>query len=280
MIAVALRELRGLLAALVKGPRIGRTRLACCVAAASLACTLGFGAPAALAWEYVTGPPQVSPQPWQPMALPRGKAPIEGRHAFTLSVSSGYCSGEPPTRIDHVKVVERPKTAARPFKSAVITAFVLRPAPTEVVGSINPGEPSPGCADIGERLTRRIKLKRPVESLFLYDGSYCPPRRAWPEPSTRSGLSQGGARCKRGCREGSVCHKGKVQRSASAPTLHLPPVRGRGWLELAAPTSFAGKVEHGLNPTWRSGRNSSVCRIRKPSGYDDATRSSSPKSAK
>jgi hypothetical protein len=158
---------------------LGRTGLACSVAAVSFACAFGVGAPAASAWEYVTGPPKVEAEAWQPLPLPSGKPRIEGR-ALTLSVMTGYCGGEPPRRIDHVKVVERPTTGERPFKSAVISVFVLQPAPREVVGPVNPGEPIPACSGLGQRLVRRIKLERPVDGLFLYDGSFSPPRRAWP----------------------------------------------------------------------------------------------------
>jgi hypothetical protein len=36
------------------------------------------------------------------------------------------------------------------------------------------------CSGLGWGRTPRIKLKRPPKSLFLYDGSYSPPRRVWP----------------------------------------------------------------------------------------------------
>jgi hypothetical protein len=38
----------------------------------------------------------------------------------------------------------------------------------------------PACAGIGQQLVEHVKLKRPVADLILFDGSYCPPRRAWP----------------------------------------------------------------------------------------------------
>jgi hypothetical protein len=141
---------------------------------------LGVVAGAASAWEYVAGPPKVSVQPWTAATFRDDDSPLIARRAFTISVTSGYCSGEPPTQIDHVRVIERPKTAARPFRSAVVTSFVLQPAPIEVVGTVNPDEPSPGCAGLGQLLQSRVKFKRPLEHLILYDGSYSPPRRAWP----------------------------------------------------------------------------------------------------
>ncbi len=88
--------------------------------------------------------------------------------------------GEPPPRFDHVEVAERPKAVRKPFKSAVITAYVRFPAPLEVEGTVNPDEPRPACGGIGMSIFRRIKLKRPVDGLLLYDGSFSPPRRLWP----------------------------------------------------------------------------------------------------
>jgi hypothetical protein len=104
-----------------------------------------------------------------------------GERIFYFSVSSGYCLGEPKPEIDHVELVERPKTSKRPFKSAVITVFLRFPAPTEVIGSVNPDEPQPGCAGIGLGILSRIKLKRNVDDLALFDGSFAPPRRSWPQ---------------------------------------------------------------------------------------------------
>jgi hypothetical protein len=150
------------------------------VATAFLSALLAAAATVASAWEYVAGPPKVGARPWTATAFRGDNAPLISRHALTISVTSGYCAGEPPTQIDHVRMIERPKTAARPFRSAVVTPFVLQPAPIEVVGTVNPDEPLPGCAGLGQLLQSRIKFKRPLEHLILYDGSYSPPRRAWP----------------------------------------------------------------------------------------------------
>ncbi len=164
----------------------------CCLLAT--ACALGALAPVALGWEFVKGPPKVESAPWHPL-----QAPSEPRtHALGLSISSGYCVGEPPPRFDHVKVIERPKTAKNPSGSAVITAYVRFPAPTEVEGEVKPGKPQPACAGIGVGIFKRINLKRPVEGLVLYDGSFSPPRRVRlqksartiaPRPSSRLDLS-------------------------------------------------------------------------------------------
>lgn len=126
------------------------------------------------AWRFVSGLAKVEVARWR---LGRGKRvpPVKGK-TLTIGVLTGYCLGEPRPVIDHIRVVERPETVKRPFKSAVITAFVRFPAPTEVVGTVNEGEPVPGCAGLGYGLSRRIKLKRPVRRLFIFDGNRSPPR--------------------------------------------------------------------------------------------------------
>jgi hypothetical protein len=134
----------------------------------------------ALGWEYRQGPPKVEASAWTVSLLPDRKPAIEGERTLTLYTAGGYCIGEPPPQIDHVKVIERPKTEERPYKSAVITVFLLHPAPSEVVGEVQPGEPVPACAGLGWNGTKRIKLKRPVRDLRLYDGSADPPRLRWP----------------------------------------------------------------------------------------------------
>jgi hypothetical protein len=72
-------------------------------------------------------PVEIKPAPWQPW--PEGRhqlGSVEG-HSFRLLVDGGFCAGEERSKIDHVRVVERPKTKGRPFKSAVITGFKYRP---------------------------------------------------------------------------------------------------------------------------------------------------------
>jgi hypothetical protein len=148
---------------------------ACCLLIAVYA--IGALAPVASGWEFVPGPPKVEPAPWHPLL----EAPRNSRtHVLGLSISTGYCAGEPPPRVDHVKVIERAKTAKNPSKSVVITAYVRFPAPMEVEGEVKPGEPQPGCAGIGVGIFKRIKLKRPIEGMLLFDGSFSPPRRVRP----------------------------------------------------------------------------------------------------
>ena len=141
-------------------------------------------APSVSAMEYEEVPAEVKPAPIVAGQLSGGNLPTTtpGRRTFTFSVPSGFCVGSPKPRIDHIRVVERPMTADRPFKSAVITAFLLYPAYLRVVP---PSPPPPNvvynvCAGIGLNLTKRIKLKRPTADLLFYDGSYSRPHRVWP----------------------------------------------------------------------------------------------------
>lgn len=145
--------------------------------------SFGAGGPAAsalqkveTAWEWVVGPPKVEAATrWsaQPCC---GKAKKLGTRTLEVWVSSGYCIGEPPPELDHITVIERPMTARRPFRSAVVTVFLRIPQPTEVVGTVNRGEPIPGCAGLGYGFSGRVKLKRPVEKLFIFDGRRRPLR--------------------------------------------------------------------------------------------------------
>lgn len=158
-----------------------------CATAMCVVCSLGaVDVPVASALEYEEVPPEVKSAPIVAGRSIRGDFPTTspGHRTFTFSVPSGFCVGSPKPRFDHVRVVERPKTADRPFKSTVVTAFLLYPAHLRI---IPPSPPPPNvvynaCAGIGLILTKRIKLKRPAANLFFYDGSYSPPRRAWPPP--------------------------------------------------------------------------------------------------
>jgi hypothetical protein len=136
-------------------------------------CALGAFAPPAFGWEYVSGPPEVESALWHSLEAAHNPR----THVLGLSISTGYCRGEPPPEFDHIKVIEQPKTTKHPMKSAVITAYVRFPAPTEVQGEVKPGEPQPACAGVGVAFFERIRLKRSVEGMLLYDGSFSPPRR-------------------------------------------------------------------------------------------------------
>ena len=91
-----------------------------------------------------------------------------------IYVQDGYCAGEPHPRYAGTEVIERPKTVARPFKSAVIRPLVFSPA------SVSKSQTVPMCAGIGWEWKEWIKFDRPLRQLFLYDGLANPPRRVWP----------------------------------------------------------------------------------------------------
>lgn len=145
--------------------------------------SFGSGGPAAsplqkveMAWEWVVGPPKVEAATrWsaQPCC---GKAERPGTRTLEVSVITGYCVGEPPPELDHISVIERPVTADRPFRSAVVRVFLRFPQPREVVGTVNRDEPIAACLGLGYGFSGRIKLKRPVEKLFIFDGRRHPLR--------------------------------------------------------------------------------------------------------
>lgn len=155
------------------------------IAAFSITCALAaLGAPTASALEYEEVPAEVKPAPIVARHLNERNSPTTtpGRRTFSFAVQTGYCVGDPKPRIDHVRVIERPKTADRPFKSSVITAFLLHPARLR---TIPPSPPPPKviynvCAGLGLSLMKRIRLKRPAADLFFFDGSYPHPHRVWP----------------------------------------------------------------------------------------------------
>lgn len=159
------------------GGRAKKATFACSLSV--IACAFGAVVPSSFAAEFVEVPAKIEAVHWIPNPL-KTKT-VEPKRTFRLSVSSGYCYGEPPPSIDQIKVVERSKTAERPFKSAIITVFLLRPAHQEDVEPIPPNSNIVrACSGLGIGWRPRIKLKRPVHGLTLYDGSYTPPRRIWP----------------------------------------------------------------------------------------------------
>lgn len=139
-------------------------------------------------WEWTHRRPKVQAARWYVGRRGLQDGPTASK-TLELSVLSGQCLGEPSPRIDHIEVIEKPPTAQRPFKSAVITVFVRSPAPLEVLGTVNPDEPGPACAGVGVALRAKVKLKRLPSKLFLFDGSYSPPRLAVPTPEQATSLA-------------------------------------------------------------------------------------------
>jgi hypothetical protein len=123
-------------------------------------------APAAAA-ETVIGPPKEEVVPWRLQEPPE----VEGSHTVAITLEGGYCGGPEPDP-GAVSIVERPVSAAHPRPAAIITARQLNLDPLEVVGEVLPGEPSPIiCAGVGWSATKRIRLKRPLKGMALFDGS-------------------------------------------------------------------------------------------------------------
>jgi hypothetical protein len=124
-------------------------------------------------WRWQVEPPRTEVISWS--ALPPA-TPWSSTKMLTLSVSTGFCVGQEEPSISDVEVKERTPSKKLPYPSAVIKSSLLWPAPLKVVGTVNRGEPFPACAGIGLGLSKEIELKRSVADLFLYDGSYSPPR--------------------------------------------------------------------------------------------------------
>lgn len=141
------------------------------LAAFTLATFAVIPATANASWEYVKEPPVVEAEPWQRVPPKRES---RYRRSFALYVGVGpSCNGEPTPKINHVQVVERPNPS-RWGPSAVVTVYVLRTPVKAVFTPTVPGEPMPPlaeCAGIVQHLNTRVKLKRPVSRLTLFDGS-------------------------------------------------------------------------------------------------------------
>ena len=139
--------------------------------------------PVASAEEMETVPAKVEMAHWVVAVQAPGKQLIVKGHNLLLQIRSGYCLEEPKPKVDHVKVVERPRTKQHPAKSAVLTAYVLHPEYERPVPPPNTdGIVYNACAGVGYRLEKWVKLKRPPSELRLYDGGYSPPRKVWPLP--------------------------------------------------------------------------------------------------
>lgn len=154
------------------------------VCAIVLATAVAIWPGAAAATEYEVVPVKVETAPWAAALPSKGKPPAK-RHTVTLRIFSGYCLGEPKPEVHHVKVIEQPQTSQHSFKSAVITAYVVHP---EYERPVQPPNTEHvvynACAGVGFVLDKRIKLKRPVADLRLFDGSFSPPRKVWPALSS------------------------------------------------------------------------------------------------
>jgi hypothetical protein len=103
-------------------------------------------------------------------------------HWFTFGYLDNKC-GQRSKTIADVELVERPKTKARPFKSAVIYATANYGPQKREIGA-DGVEYEIACPAIAEVSLEKVKTKRPAKNLIFYDGSVEPPRRIWPPVET------------------------------------------------------------------------------------------------
>lgn len=141
-----------------------------------LATAVAASSAAAQEFEVVRVPAKLEVRPF----TVRGPDALEGR-SIRIQVNTSCRYG--PGVWHEVVVVERPKTKARPYKSAIITAVVERPA-HDVYHPTSPPY-LVVCPGIRTWITKRIKLKRPAKDLLFFDGSSSPPRRVGPPLSRR-----------------------------------------------------------------------------------------------
>jgi hypothetical protein len=136
--------------------------LAVVVATAGLAISPPSAAPAE------EGSAEVEATAWQirPRSAPTWKYTVE------IEVTGGYCAGEPEPQLDHVSV--RGKVPGHPRHSAAITVYVKYPGRANEAA--RPRESVHVCAGLGWGRAIRVKLRRPVASLYLFDGSFSPPQ--------------------------------------------------------------------------------------------------------
>jgi hypothetical protein len=105
------------------------------------------------------------------------KGPFVKGHRVGVFIEGGYCLGGPKPDLDHIRLVELPRTDSRPFGAAVVTAYRVWPESTYT--------PSPGpeygkCARMSRTIFHWVRTKRPAADLTLFDGYFSPPRRVWP----------------------------------------------------------------------------------------------------
>jgi hypothetical protein len=147
----------------------------------------GVGLAADALGAETTTQPVVQPARWQVIAprTPRTpkRGPVIKGHTVGLFIDGGYCSGGPRPEFDHVRVVELPKTNARPYPAAVIYAYTVIPeytyTPTPPISPEYGGK----CGHIRATIFHKITTKRPAKGLRLFDGSGRKPEQVWPPPS-------------------------------------------------------------------------------------------------
>ena len=156
-------------------------RLAC-LGALVLVGAMWASSTAAPASEVVTRPPVVAVTTWRPVIAKTlrsaAKGPVIKGHGVGLFMEAGYCLGGPKPEYDHITLVELPKTKARPFNAAVITAYIRWPeySYTPAAGPEYGGK----CLRMERTIFKRVHTKRLASSLRFYDGYFSPPHQVWP----------------------------------------------------------------------------------------------------
>ena len=163
------------------GSRRARRWLAC-FAALILAGAFWVSSAVAAASEVVTQPPVVAVTTWRAVIAKTlhspQKGPVIKAHRVGIFMEAGYCLGGPKPEYDHVTLVELPKTKARPFNAAVVTAYIRWP---EYSYTPPPGPAYGGkCLRMERTIFRRVHTKRPTSGLRIYDGYFSPPHQVWP----------------------------------------------------------------------------------------------------
>lgn len=96
----------------------------------------------------------------------------------TVRVAGGYCVGERPPTIVRIRIQEKPARGRQTGK-AIVTVLLSgeeAPEPATVTGGEGPPEQVNLCLGVEHQIDSRIKFKRPVERLRIFDGSAAPPR--------------------------------------------------------------------------------------------------------
>jgi hypothetical protein len=125
-------------------------------------CVLLALAAVAVAMGAVQGGATAYTEPEEVRAVRWGLSSVDGPHALTLSVSTGYCVGKPKPRIDRIVKAWHPR-------SVVITVFLRYPR-------VHFGKHE-ACGGVGLGMSTKVRFDRSIVDRALYDGSSSPPQR-------------------------------------------------------------------------------------------------------
>ncbi|HEY7256745.1 MAG TPA: hypothetical protein VH476_08670 [Solirubrobacterales bacterium] len=123
-----------------------------------------------------------APPPWNPVPVPAHDealsvfASIDHReigHTFFFSWEISCTGNQADATLKEARLVERPRTKARPYEFALLHATGHVPARNE-----GPDY----CSHPWQWRTASVITKRPVRRLTIFDTSDQPPVRIWPRP--------------------------------------------------------------------------------------------------